>query len=90
MALGRSFRTNYSSLGQQTFTSKQVISAFLGLLVAVGLITTGSLLVADEGIIKDIAPSKTSSLNYTLGSICIVIGCLMVLYGAFRFFTKAT
>jgi hypothetical protein len=62
----------------------------LGLLVAVGLITTGSLLIADEGIIKDLDASKTSALNNTLGSICIVIGCLMVLYGAFRFFTKAT
>lgn len=90
MALGRSFRTNYSSLGQQTFTSKQIMGAMIGLIISVSLITSGAIIVNEEGTIKDIASSKTNSFYYTSGVICVVVGCLMMLYGAFRFFTKAT
>jgi len=81
---------NLRSLGERTYTSKQIMGSFLGMVVAIGLITAGSLLISDEAIIKDLNPDKASALNNTFGSILIVAGSVLVLYGLFKFFMKST
>ena len=82
-------RMNLRSLGERTYTSKQIMGSFLSMLVAIGLITAGSLLVEAQSIIKELNPDKASDLNNTFGSILIVAGSVLVLYGLFKFFTKS-
>jgi len=81
---------NYRSLGERSYSTKQILAAFIGLLTAVGLIAGGAIIIDQNKTIKDkINESEGSDMYNLLASVFIIVGCLMVLYGLFKMFTKS-
>jgi len=80
---------NYRSLGERTYSGKQVIMGIIGLLTAVGLIAGGAIIIDTQSTLKELDSSKTSDMYNLLASIFIIAGSLLVLFGLFKMFTKS-
>ena len=81
---------NYRSLGERTYSTKQILIALIGLITAVGLIAGGAIIIDQNKTIKDkINESEGSDMYNILASVFIIVGSLMVLYGLFKMFTKS-
>jgi len=81
---------NYRSLGERTYSTKQILIALIGLITAVGLIAGGAIIIDQNKTIKDkINESEGSDMYNLLASVFIIVGSLMVLYGLFKMFTKS-
>jgi hypothetical protein len=80
---------NYRSLGERSYSTKQILAAFIGLLTAAGLIAGGAIIIDTQSTLKELDSSKTSDMYNLLASIFIIVGSLMVLYGLFRIFTRS-
>jgi hypothetical protein len=81
---------NYRSLGERTYSTKQILTALIGLITAVGLIAGGAIIIDQNKTIKDkINESEGSDMYNLLASVFIIAGSLMVLYGLFKMFTKS-
>jgi hypothetical protein len=84
-------RINYRPLGERSYSGKQILTAMIGLLTAAGLIAGGAIMIANEEVIKKLDPSgkNNSDFNKLLGSIYIIVGSILVLFGLFKMFTKS-
>jgi len=80
---------NLRSLGQRSYSVPQIISSVFGFIIAVGVITVGAVLLGDESTIEKMDKGKTSTFNTVMAYICIVMGSLVILYGLWKFLTKA-
>lgn len=79
---------NLRSLGERSYSGKQILVAFFGFLIVGGLIASGAVLLSEEATINKLDSSKTSSLYTTLGWIYITVGSIIVLFGLWKFLTK--
>ena len=89
MASRLGYSMNYRSLGERSYSGKQVMMVFFGLLLACCLIGGGAVIIYDQKLIKDGDTTKTNDLNFMLGATFIILGSLMVLFGLFKMFTKS-
>ena len=81
---------NYRSLGERSYSTKQILGAVIGLITAVCLIAGGSIIIDQNKKIKDKINEKEGSDMYNLlGSIFIIVGSVLVLFGLFKMFTKS-
>lgn len=80
---------NYRSLGERTYSGKQVIMGIIGILTAVGLIAGGAIIIDTQATLKELDQSKTSDMYNLLASVFIIVGSLLVLFGLFKMFTKS-
>ena len=80
---------NYRSLGERSYSGKQVLMGVIGLLTAVGLIAGGAIIIDDQTKLKELDQTKTSDMYNLLASIFIIAGSLLVLFGLFKMFTKS-
>ena len=65
------------------FDEIDVVKGFIAFLAQVFIITAGALLINNQIKLTRHDPEEGVVLNYTVGSILIVIGSLMVLYSMF-------
>ena len=79
---------NLRSLGERSYSGKQILMSVFGLLIVGGLLAAGILLLIDEATINKLDSTKTSSLNNVLGWIFIVIASIILLFGIWKFLTK--
>ena len=90
MASRFGYSMNYRSLGERSYTGKQVLAGIIGLITAVGLVAGGAIIInQNDKIKKDIGEKEGSDLYNVLASVFIVAGSLLILFGLFKMFTKS-
>lgn len=83
------YSMNYRSLGERSYSGKQILTGIIGLLTAIGLVAGGAIIIDQNNTIKDKIDEKAGSDMYNiLASVYIVAGSLLVLFGLFKMFTK--
>ena len=83
------YSMNYRSLGERSYSGKQILTGIIGLLTAIGLVAGGAIIIDQNNTIKDKIDEKAGSDMYNiLASVYIVVGSLLVLFGLFKMFTK--
>ena len=83
------YSMNYRSLGERSYSGKQILAGIIGLLTAIGLVAGGVIIIIqNDKIKKDIDEKAGSDFNNILASVYIVLGSLLVLFGLFKMFTK--
>jgi hypothetical protein len=70
-------------VGVKKYDNMDIIKGFIAFIVQVFIIASGSLLINNQLTISEKDPDASTVLNYTVGSILIVVGSLMVLYSIF-------
>lgn len=81
---------NYRSLGERSYSGGQILAAFIGLVTSLCLIAGGAIIIDQNNKIKEkISENEGSDFYNLLASIFIIVGCLMVLYGVFKIFTRS-
>lgn len=89
MASRFGYSMNYRSLGERTYSGKQILMGLIGIVVAGGLIAGGVIIIDDQKKLKELDNTKTSELYSLLAFAFIIAGSVLVLFGLFKFFTKA-
>lgn len=79
-------RAYLSSLRENPY-KRQLMNTLMLLTVGAITITVGAFLVDDQNTLKNIDNSKTSDFKYWTGVITIILGCLIVLYLIYSFFS---
>lgn len=70
-------------VGVKKYDNLDIVKGFMAFVAQVLIITAGSLLINNQMKLNKYDPDESVVLNYTFGSILIVIGSLMVLYSIF-------
>jgi hypothetical protein len=70
-------------VGTKKYDNLDVVKGFIAFIAQVFIITAGALLINNQMKLTKCDPEEGVVLNYTFGSILIVIGSLMVLYSLF-------
>ena len=70
-------------IGVKKYDNLDVVKGFIAFIAQVFIITAGALLINNQMKLTNCDPEEGVVLNYTFGSILIVIGSLMVLYSLF-------
>lgn len=70
-------------VGTKKYDNLDVVKGFIAFIAQVFIITAGALLINNQMKLTKCDPDEGVVLNYTFGSILIVIGSLMVLYSLF-------
>ena len=90
MASRFGYSMNYRSLGERTYSGKQILAGIIGLITAAGLVAGGAIIInQNDKIKKDIGEKEGSDLYNILASVFIVAGSLLILFGLFKMFTKS-
>ena len=66
---------------------RQLMNTLMFLTIGALTITVGAFLVDDQNTLKTEAPSKTNDFKYWTGVITIILGCLIILYLIYSFFS---
>lgn len=72
------------SLSTKTLSIGDVMTGIITFVVQATLIASGALLIKAQMKIKEDHPDDSVVLNYTMGSILIVVGSILVLYSIFQ------
>jgi hypothetical protein len=83
-----SYSFNDRGLGERSYTGTQVLTAFVGLLTAAGLVAGGAIIISQNEKIKTELKGEGSDFNLLVASIFIIAGSLLLLFGLFKMFTK--
>ena len=70
-------------VGTKKYDNLDIVKGFFAFVAQVFIIASGSLLINNQLQMTKDNPDSSTVLNYTFGSILIVIGSLMVLYSIF-------
>ena len=70
-------------VGTKRYDNLDVVKGFFAFVAQVFIITAGALLINNQIEINKYDADKSTVLNYTIGSLLVVIGSLMVLYSIF-------
>jgi len=84
--MASSARAYLSALRENPY-KKQLMNTLMFLTIGALTITVGAFLVDDQNTLKDIDNSKTNDFKYWTGVITIIVGCLIVLYLIYSFFS---
>jgi uncharacterized membrane protein len=79
-------RRMLSSMRENPY-KKQLMNTLMFLTIGALTITVGAFLVQDQNTLKEIDNSKTNDFKYWTGVITIIVGCLIVLYLIYSFFS---
>ena len=80
-AFARSKR--FFGVGVKKYDNLDIIKGFLSFVAQVFIIGSGALLINNQIQMSKDDPERSTVLNYTFGSILVVVGSLMVLYSIF-------
>lgn len=89
MASRYGYSMNYRSLGERSYSGKQILTGLIGLITAAGLIAGGAIIIDNQNTIKNLDIQKASDIYNVLASAFIIAGSVIVLFGLFKFFTKS-
>ena len=64
---------NYRSLGERSYSTKQILAGFVSFLSAVGLIACGAIIIDQNNTIKDKINDKEASDMYNLLAYIFII-----------------
>lgn len=70
-------------IGVKKYDNLDIVKGFIAFVAQVLIIASGSLLINNQMKMSRCDPEEGVVLNYTFGSILIVVGSLMVLYSIF-------